>query len=238
MSFVVEDPPEQFHPNSLVHVELQPSLLEVLPSSQYVGNTLNLMPSPQISTQVSAVVVVPPEQAQPVSLRHDELHPSPLKTLPSSQNVLAELYFLPSPQISLQLSFDVDVPPNQFQPDSICQIELHPSLLMILPSSQYVAIELKRLASPQISDHMSLVVEVPPVQVHPDSTAHTELHPSLFTVLPSSQNVLNEVYFLPSPQMSLQISLDVEVPPEQVHPVSFVHKELQPSPFIVFPSSQ
>ena len=37
------------------------------------------------------------------------------------------------------------------------------------------------------ANHTSLLEESPPLHLYPDSTPHIELHPSLFTILPSSQ---------------------------------------------------
>ena len=67
---------------------------------------------------------------------HKELHPSPLTKFPSSQYVVIELYLIPSPQISTQISFEVVEPPDQFHPDSVPHDELHPSPFEVLPSSQ------------------------------------------------------------------------------------------------------
>ena len=94
----------------------------------------------------------------------------------------------------------------------------------MLPSSHLVVKVLNRLLSPQISEHVSLEVEEPPVQVHPVSTFHVELHPSLFAVLPSSHLVVKVLNRLLSPQISDHVSIvDVE-PPVQVQPDSICHK--------------
>lgn len=72
------------------------------------------MPSPHISEQVSAVVVLPPLHDHPDSIAQVELHPSPLILLPSSQYVpVFRVYTLPSPQISVQVSEVEVVPPDQ-----------------------------------------------------------------------------------------------------------------------------
>ena len=152
--------------------------------------------------------------------------------------MLTELNFKPSPQISIQISFVTVFPPLHCQPASTAQLEFQPSLLFKLPSSQYEFIELNRLPSPQISDHVSFDVGFPPDHVQPISTKHNELQPSLFKILPSSHALLRILIFFSSPQTSLQISLEFELPPIQLYPVSIEHVELQPSPLEVFPSSQ
>ena len=238
VSLEVEEPPVQVHPVSTLHVELHPSLLDVLPSSQYVDTELNRLLSPQISEHVSLEVEEPPVQVHPVSTLHVELHPSLFAVLPSSHLVVKVLNRLLSPHISVHVSLEVEEPPVQVHPVSTLHVELHPSLLDVLPSSQYVDTELNRLLSPQISEHVSLEVEEPPVQVHPVSTLHVELHPSLFAVLPSSHLVVKVLNRLLSPHISVHVSLEVEEPPVQVHPVSTLHVELHPSLFAVLPSSQ
>ena len=115
------------------------------------------------------------------------MQPSPLIKFPSSHFDDNVLNFIPSPHISKQVSFDEEEPPVQVHPVSTLHVELHPSSFAVLPSSQYVVKVLNRLLSPQISKHVSLVVEEPPVQAYPVSTLHVELHPSPFAVLPSSQ---------------------------------------------------
>ena len=110
--------------------------MSVFPSSQKLLSELNLFPSPHISEQVSLDEGEPPVQVHPVSINQEELHPSPLTLFPSSQKPLFKLNLIPSPQIALQVSFDVDDPPDQVQPVSIDQVELQPSPLFIFPSSQ------------------------------------------------------------------------------------------------------
>ena len=237
VSFADEEPPVQVHPVSTLHVELHPSLFAVLPSSQYVDTELNRLLSPQISEHVSFADEEPPVQVHPVSTFHVELHPSLLAVLPSSHLVDSVFIRLLSPQISEHVSLVVEEPPVQVHPVSTLHVELHPSPFAVLPSSQYVDTELNRLLSPQISEHVSFADEEPPVQVHPVSTFHVELHPSLLAVLPSSHLVDSVFIRLLSPQISEHVSLVVEEPPVQVHPVSTFHVELHPSPFKVFPSS-
>ena len=130
---------------------------------------MNLIPSPQISEQVSFDVGEPPVHVQPDSILQVELQPSPVITFPSSQKVLNDVYFLPSAHISDQTSLDDEVPPDHIHPVSLAQVELHPSPETVFPSSQYVLNELNRLPSPHISVHASFEEVVPPDHIHPDS---------------------------------------------------------------------
>ena len=129
ISLVAEDP------LLILHDKLHPSTLDVFPSSQYVDKVLNRFPSPQNSVQVSGVVDVPPDQIHPVSTLHVALHPSPFDIFPSFQKVARLEYNFPSPQVSLQTSGAVEDPPDQVNPVSILQVELHPSPSDVLPSS-------------------------------------------------------------------------------------------------------
>lgn len=54
VSFFVIDPPEHVNPVSIVQVELQPSPLIVLPSSQPTNDFL--LPSPHVSVQIEGEV--------------------------------------------------------------------------------------------------------------------------------------------------------------------------------------
>ena len=148
---------------------------------------LNLLPSPQISVQTSFVEDVPPLHCHPNSIPQELLHPSPFDVFPSSQYVGIGLNLLASPQISVQMSLAVDVPPEQLQPTSIAHELLHPSPFRVFESSQEVAEVLNLFPSPQTSLQMSLVVADPPVQENPISTAQELLHPSPFKLFPSSQ---------------------------------------------------
>ena len=110
------DPPEQLYPSSIVQVALQPSKLEVSPSSH--SSVLCLRPSPHVasqvalselcflpsadqSVQVSAEDIVPPEQAKFVSIIHEASHPSPGVVSPSSH--CSVLCFMLSPHLASQL---------------------------------------------------------------------------------------------------------------------------------------
>ena len=53
-----------------------------------------------------------------------------------------ELYLLPSPQISEQVSLFDHEPPVQLNPVSITQLELHPSPSFVLLSSQFSVVAL------------------------------------------------------------------------------------------------
>ena len=77
--------------------------------------------------QVSQLTLDPPLHSYQVSYSHEELHPSPLLVFASSHSFLP--MFLPSPQISVQTSALVGVPPVQTKPGSKCQVESHPSPL-------------------------------------------------------------------------------------------------------------
>ena len=81
-------------------------------------------------------------------------------------------------------------------------------------------------------------MESPDVHVHPASTAQDELHPSPLETLLSSQYPDAGFITRPSPHISEQVLAVVEVPRLHVYPVSTEQVELQPSPFIVPPSSQ
>ena len=97
----------------------------------------------------------------------------------------------------MHTSGDDVVPPFQINPASIAQLELHPSPLVVSPSSQVS--ELVRLLSPQVATHDVFVASGdnpagqaehesgddtdPPLQIKFNSIAHNELHPSPSFVL-------------------------------------------------------
>jgi len=66
------------------------------------------------------------------------------------------------------------------------------------------------LPSPQIGVQTAGTVVV---QVHPDSIAHAEEHPSKFNTFPSSHD--SETVLLPSPHSSIQTQGLAKSPPEQ-----------------------
>lgn len=144
----------------------------------------------------------------------------------------------PSPHISVQTLEVVLSPSVHVQFGSTLQREFHPSLLLKFPSSQYPFVGAVTTPSPHMSVHTLAVVELPDVHVHKDSTAHTALHPSPPTVLPSSQYPDLIIPTIPSPQVSVQVEAEVGLPPVQVAPVSTAQDKLHPSPFTKFPSSQ
>lgn len=156
--------------------------------------------------QVSIVVGVPPYHSYHVSYSQVELHPSLLNKFPSSHSFFSKS--LPSPHISMHVSFFVRLPPLQVKPVSILQVELQPSQSIRFPSSQPIA-EL-RLPSPHVSVQTEGEVFV---QEYPSSTIQSELHPSPFTVFPSSQLFELEDEEIPSPHTIIQISEEDEEPP-------------------------
>ena len=231
-------PPDHVYPVSTEQVELQPSPLAVFPSSQYPAAIFMTKPSPHISDQELAVVLVPKEQEYPVSTDQLELHPSPLAVFPSSQYPVVGLITIPSPQVSAQLLAVVLSPPDHVYPVSTEQDELQPSLLTVFPSSQYPEATFITNPSPQISEHELAVVLLPLVQVYPVSTDQVELQPSPFIVPPSSQYPEAIFMTFPSPHISEQLLAVDAFPPEQVYPVSTEQVEDHPSPDIVLLSSQ
>ena len=132
----------------------------------------------------------------------------------------------------------IESPSVQVYPVSIAQLASHPSPATTPPSSQYPEAGLITIPSPQISDHVLGVVELPAVHVHLVSTAQLESHPSPFTIFPSSQYPVVGTKTLPSPQISVQVLEVVGLPDVQPQPTSMLHREFQPSPLIKFPSSQ
>src|SRR5580693_8507756 len=115
----------QLHPVSIVQVELQPSPEAVFPSSHCSpGNT---SPSPHTA------VHVPPEQCG--SIVHVGEHPSYGMVFPSSHSSSPSL--VPSPQV---VWWQADAGGGDgfamhAQPGSILQVELHPAVPSVLPTS-------------------------------------------------------------------------------------------------------
>lgn len=91
------------------------------------------------------------------------------------------------------------------------QLELQPSPLITLPSSQPKADV--RLPSPQSSEQIE---GDPEVQVYPDSTIHVDDQPSPLSVFPSSQLPEPPTEFIPSPQTITHMSGELEEPPRHV----------------------
>ena len=106
---------------------------------------------------------------------------------PSSQYPVAIFITNPSPHISEQELEVRESPRVHEYPVSTEQVELHPSPLVVPPSSQYPVVGLIEKPSPQMSLHELDVVEDPNVHFHFASIVQVELHPSPSTLFPSSQ---------------------------------------------------
>lgn len=146
------------------------------------------------------------------------------------------------------------------------QVELHPSLLLVLlsshssvgclrPSPQIVAQAVFRAfgdCPPYQRSQVSGVVVDPPLHIPKVSKVHVEEHPSPSTKLllshcsvaclsPSPQltvhNDLATFWDVP-PVHSVQVSGFLRSPPVQTYPSSMRHVEEHPSLLIKFPSSQ
>ena len=122
---------------------------------------------------------------------------------------------MPSPQISVQTELDGGVL-LQVNPASTVHVELHPSPLFRLPSSHRLELTTCVIPSPHIGVHVSLVVNEPPLQIYPASTAQVQLQPSPEIKLPSSQYDTLELLDIPFPHITLQVSKVVSDPPVQV----------------------
>jgi hypothetical protein len=120
---------------------------------------------------------------------------------------------------------------EQFHPGSTFeQFALHPSPLMVLPSSHASMPE--RTLSPQV---VLQRLGCAALQLYPHSTEQMALQPSLPSLLPSSHP--SPEVLIPSPQTPVQMDLTHERA-EQVHPGStIVQSALHPSPLLVLPSS-
>jgi hypothetical protein len=135
-----------------LQVLLHPSPSMVLLSSQVPVVLSILLPSPQISVQLSLFArLVDLAHYHPTSIVQLELQPSPLILLKSSHDNLPKLN--ESPHTSVHVSGDVGEPPLHLYPTSSRHWELHPSLLFRFPSSHTPVTVLMRLPSPQISEH-------------------------------------------------------------------------------------
>jgi hypothetical protein len=231
-------PPEQAQPAITAHEVVQPSVLSLLPSSQYPEAGLTFFPSPQISEQTLGDVGDPGVHCHKGSTEQEESHPSVFTEFPSSQYPAVGVMTFPSPQISVHVSGAIELPPEQTQPVDTEQEFVQPSVLSLLPSSQYPEVGLTFLPSPQISVQMLAVVDDPGVHCHKGRTEQDESHPSVFTELPSLQYPAVGFITFPSPQSSIQESAVVALPPEHTQPASTAQLELQPSPPLESPSSQ
>ena len=93
-----------------------------------------IIPSPQISEQIEFVA---PVHVQPDSTWQEVSHPSEMAGVPSLSSHVSEPKMSPSPHIGEQVVIVVKLPPEQVHPGvSRAQVELQPSLLIVLPSSQ------------------------------------------------------------------------------------------------------
>ena len=126
----------------------------------------------------------------------------------------------------------------QVQSGSSAQLALQPSPAVVPPSSQYPEVGSITKPSPHVSVQILAVEESPNVQVHLDSTAQVESHPSPATVFPSSQYPAVGSITIPSPHVSVQELAVEESPNVQVQPVSTAHDPSHPSPAVVPESSQ
>ena len=235
---VVESPSVQVQSVSTVQVEEHPSLLRTLPSSHFPTMGTIVFPSPQISVHTLAVTESPRVQLHEASTAQIDEHPSPLVVPPSSQYPAVGTITFPSPQESEQILAVIESPKVQTQLISTEQVELHPSLATVFPSSQYPAVGFITKPSPQISEHELAVTESPNDHVHFASTEQVESHPSPVTVFPSSQYPAVGLKIFPSPQISVQTLAVIEFPSVHVHPVSTTQLASHPSPIATPPSSQ
>lgn len=129
-------------------------------SSHY--SEIVIIASPQTSTQVEAVKGSPPVQAHPGAFPEQSSKHFELGSLsPSSQT--SEATRFPSPQKEVQTEGD----PVQDQPDSTMQKLSQPSRGVIEESSH--CSDPVFTPSPQISVQVEAVVELPPIQVQPET---------------------------------------------------------------------
>lgn len=91
---------------------------------------------------------------------------------------------IPSPHFSRQTSPSSLSPPVHLYPASVTQVELHPSPLTRLPSSQVC--QPLFLKSPHISSQSVTSSGEPPRHSKPASSKQSGLHPSPATRFPSS----------------------------------------------------
>ena len=155
-------------------------------------------------TQVSAEVLLPPEQVKPDSMVvQSPLQPSRLMVLPSSHASLPTRR--PSPQTDTHESLLVILPPSHMYPASIVQFPLQPSPAAVLLSSHSSdAIQSIRLASPHLGEHVSspptpLPSLLDEMHSNPSSTRQSASQPSPPAVLLSSHT--SAVLRMPLPQI-------------------------------------
>ena len=161
-------------------------------------------------------------------------HPSIAKVFPSSQKwglLISAPRASPSPQISLPVSQAQEdarhpvVEGLHSYPASIVQLVLHPSPLMLLPSSQSSFVALR--PSPHVDRHTSGADSfearadvLPQLHLNPHSTVHVDEHPSpSVTPLSSHSSFPTRT---PSPHTGvLMLQLDPVQPLKQMHVPSF-----------------
>lgn len=157
----VRPPPEHVQPRTGPEQSaLQDEVPSFPPSSQISPNTL--FPSPQIAMHVEGFGVL--KQFHPVSIAHNEEHPSRSSVFPSSHG--SETVTTPSPHTYEQvLGVDVD-PPEQVYPDAGPE----QSALQFVESNESPSSQI----SPTMflpSPHIGVQTEVgPAVHVQPTST--------------------------------------------------------------------
>ena len=147
VSKLVELPPVQSQPDSILQVKSHPSPIDAFPSSQPSVPTRRA--SPQIEFQeVGGLFETFETQLNPTSIAQLLSQPSLTLVFPSSHGSLG-IMSMPSPQIGVQVSAVEGFPPVQPHPDSIIfHVESHPSPFDVLASSQVSVLIL--YPSPQI----------------------------------------------------------------------------------------
>ena len=119
---------------------------------------------------------------------------------------------IPSPQISVQVSLRVRLPPSQVKPGSIKQVMEHPSPSSVLLSSHSSG--LMRMPSPHTIDHVLGPVPERIVHSQPTSTLQSLSQPSPGSrAAPSSHLVGSVLYSTSSPHISEQVSTTDILPP-------------------------
>ena len=147
----------------------------------------------------------------------------------SSQTSVEETAISPSPHTLVQGVFTT----AQVQPWRVWQVEEHPSVPMTFPSSQVSSGEMM-IPSPQMGVHVSLVVGVPPEQVHVDKI-DWQLAPHPFPSPAFWSSQVSGSFHFPFPQIS---HLFGSTPRSQYPLTSIVQvTSAHPSLLRAFPSS-
>jgi hypothetical protein len=228
-------------PTSSVQVELQPSPLMVLPSSQASGVAVFRMPSPQTrsvqstsqvavgsvaASQASPALTTPFPHAEPVQTLKPFAGPVQLNAGASTRHVLEQpspLNVLPSSQVSVDAGLRLPSPQTL-----VVQLLLHVAEGSVVASHCSVGEPTERTRP---SPHTAIWQK-------PLGSGFTQ--PSVSSVLPSSQAspVLRVLLpQMPPVQVVSALAGVAQVNPGVV-PTSSVQVELQPSPLTVLPSSQ